>query len=105
MSSPACPSFPPNLHGPLPISTDNLNIETIEAKYARYFKRGGFYTPSDCRAAQRLAIVIPFRDRDQQLVILLNHLLPILMRQKLEFKIYVIEQSQGDHNLNKHGHF
>ena len=80
---------------------DNLNIETVEANYARFFQEGGFYAPSDCRAAQRLAIVIPFRDRDQQLVILLNHLLPILMRQKLEFKIYVIEQSQGDHKVNK----
>ena len=88
-SLPVCPPIPGDLLGTLPVSKQRLNISIVEANYSRFFQRGGFYAPPDCRAAQRLAIVIPFRDREQHLTILLNHLLPILIRQRREFKASV----------------
>ena len=39
-----------------------------------------------------VALVIPFRDRDAHLHIFLHHLIPMLMRQQLEFTIYVVDQ-------------
>ena len=55
-------------------------------------KAGGFWEPSHCYARHRVAVIIPFRDRNQHLSILLYHLHPILKRQLLSYKIYVIEQ-------------
>ncbi|XP_067676466.1 beta-1,4-galactosyltransferase 4-like [Haliotis asinina] len=54
---------------------------------------GGRFHPLDCKARQRVAIIIPYRDREQHLKVLLNHLHPILGRQQLDYGIYVIEMA------------
>ena len=41
---------------------------------------------------QKVAIIIPFRNRDAHLRTLLYYLHPMLMRQKLSYCIYVAEQ-------------
>ena len=43
-----------------------------------------------CR--EKLAIIIPFKDRDTHLRTLLYYLHPFLMKQKLHYCIYIIEQ-------------
>ncbi len=53
---------------------------------------GGSWEPKDCHARHRVAIIIPYRDRRTHLAILLYHLHPILKRQLLSYRIYVIEQ-------------
>lgn len=53
---------------------------------------GGLYTPPDCIARERVAIIIPFRDREEHLRILLHNLHPMLQRQQLDYGIYVVEQ-------------
>ena len=53
---------------------------------------GGYYVPSSCKARSRVAILIPYRDREEHLIIFLNHIHPILMRQQITYGIYVIEQ-------------
>jgi hypothetical protein len=53
---------------------------------------GGYWKPSRCISRQRVAIIIPFRDREEHLCILLKNLLPILILQQLEFRIFVVEQ-------------
>ncbi|ESO85200.1 hypothetical protein LOTGIDRAFT_130770 [Lottia gigantea] len=57
---------------------------------------GGHFTPTDCKATQKLAIIIPYRDRQKHLLNFLNHFIPVLKRQKLEFTIYVIEQGDNE---------
>ncbi|XP_065837793.1 beta-1,4-galactosyltransferase 6-like [Oscarella lobularis] len=42
----------------------------------------------------RLAIVIPFRDRDAHLAAFIKHMVPFLSKQNLIFHIYVIEQTK-----------
>ena len=39
-----------------------------------------------------MAIIIPFRDREFYLKALLRHLIPILRRQLIHFRIFVVEQ-------------
>ena len=56
---------------------------------------GGEWSPPGCVARYRLAVVIPYRDRLAHLTVLLAHLLPILKRQQLHFKIFVVEQVSG----------
>lgn len=53
---------------------------------------GGLYTPPDCISRGRVAIIIPFRDREEHLRVLLHNLHPMLQRQQLDYGIYVIEQ-------------
>ncbi|RWS29262.1 uncharacterized protein B4U80_05148 [Leptotrombidium deliense] len=53
---------------------------------------GGHYEPLDCYSRHRVAIIIPYRDRKEHLFVLLNQLHPILQRQQLDYKIFVVEQ-------------
>jgi hypothetical protein len=53
---------------------------------------GGIYSPGDCTSRQQLAVIIPFRNRESQLKILLRHLHPFLQRQKRSYRIFVVEQ-------------
>lgn len=55
-------------------------------------KAGGIGRPADCVARHRVAIIIPFRDRPQHLQTLLYNLHPILLRQQIDYQIFVIEQ-------------
>ena len=39
-----------------------------------------------------MALIIPFRDRYEQLSIFVHHIHPVLNRQNLEYRIFVIEE-------------
>lgn len=53
---------------------------------------GGSWSPSDCSAWQKVAIVIPYRDRFTHLLLLLDRLHTLLHRQKIHYQIFVVEQ-------------
>ncbi|KAG9331127.1 hypothetical protein JZ751_019975 [Albula glossodonta] len=61
---------------------------------------GGKWTPTDCIPRWKVAILVPFRNRHEHLPILLRHLIPMLQRQRLQFGIYVIEQT-GEQAFNR----
>ncbi|XP_029635517.2 beta-1,4-N-acetylgalactosaminyltransferase bre-4 [Octopus sinensis] len=63
-------------------------------------RSGGSWKPAHCISRHRVAIIIPYRDRHQHLLTLLYHLLPMLRRQQLDFRIFVVEQ-QGNETFNK----
>jgi beta-1,4-galactosyltransferase 1 len=54
---------------------------------------GGSWRPS-CTARQKVAVIVPFRDRELQLPIFLLHMHGILQRQLLDYRIFVVEQVQ-----------
>lgn len=53
---------------------------------------GGAWRPPDCTPRHVVALVIPYRDRWQQLLTLLHHLHPLLQRQQLQYRVFVVEQ-------------
>jgi len=53
---------------------------------------GGEWRPAVCEANTHLAVIIPCRDRDVHLRILLRHFIPVLQRQLVHFRIFVVEQ-------------
>ncbi len=53
---------------------------------------GGRFSPPDCEARQRVAIVIPYRDREEHLKTFLHHIHPIMMRQQLDYGIFAVNQ-------------
>ena len=53
---------------------------------------GGFYQPKDCVPREKLAIIIPYRDRITNLLFLLKYLHPLLQKQSRYYRIILIEQ-------------
>ena len=77
--------------GSLNVTVKNHTWPQLESKLS-YVEEGGRWKPTHCRPRHRIAIIIPYRDRDNHLRVLLNHLHPFLQRQLLEYRIYVAEQ-------------
>ena len=63
---------------------------------------GGRFVPTDCRAQSRVAVIIPYRNREEQLKLFLNHIHPILSRQQLMYGIYVVGQVNRHTQTNVH---
>lgn len=76
--------------GTLKVDKTLQTMEAIEKKYE--MMKDGKYKPKNCTARQKVAILIPFRDRENHLRIFLNHMHAFLMKQQLEYGIYVVEQ-------------
>ena len=53
---------------------------------------GGHWEPNVCIPRHTTVVIIPFRDRQAHLLILLHYLHPILMGQQLNYTIIVVEQ-------------
>ena len=93
---PKCPEVPPNLIGPLATYRDGPEFEEI-AKKNPGLRKGGLFSPPDCKARHKVAIVIPFRNRSEHLHTLVHNLHPFLSKQQLEYGIYVIDQAPPGH--------
>jgi len=73
-------------------SSTNWNWSDIFPVTGVDWKKGGEWKPENCTARYHMAVIIPFRDRDAHLKALLRHLIPILRRQFIHFRIFVVEQ-------------
>lgn len=76
--------------GGVEVETSVPAWQTIEDNYPM-LQNGGRYQPPDCEARHRVALIIPFRDRDIHLKIFLNNIHSFLMRQQLDYGIFVID--------------
>ncbi|XP_036116602.1 beta-1,4-galactosyltransferase 1 [Molossus molossus] len=97
---PACPEESPLLVGPMLIEFKVPVDLTLLAKQNPEVKVGGRYAPKDCISPHKVAIIIPFRNRQEHLKYWLYYLHPILQRQQLDYGIYVINQA-GDSMFNR----
>lgn len=64
-------------------------------------EEGGAWQPSECVSQHEVAIIVPFRNRSVQLWIFLSYMHPFLQKQMLNYRIFVIEQMEGDFNRAK----
>jgi hypothetical protein len=55
--------------------------------------RGGESQPAGCTARHQVAVVVPYRDRPMQLAVFLRNLHPMLRRQQLHYRIYLVNQT------------
>jgi hypothetical protein len=97
-----CPAVPPGLKGQIFIDFEHKHdyTETDIQQQNPGLQAGGISRPTGCVARHKVAIIVPYRDRQTHLTILLSHLHPMLRRQQLDYRIYVVEQ-YGDHTFNK----
>ncbi|XP_062572940.1 beta-1,4-N-acetylgalactosaminyltransferase bre-4-like [Saccostrea cucullata] len=83
-----------------PLLVGKFNVNVTPVKYTEvankifWISSGGHYKPN-CTALQNVAIIIPFRNRENQLAILMNNLHSILYRQQIEYTVYVVEQADN----------
>lgn len=61
-------------------------------KFIFLLPSGGISEPTNCESRQQLAIIIPFRNREYHLKLLLKYLHPFLQRQKRSYQVFVVEQ-------------
>jgi hypothetical protein len=54
---------------------------------------GGRNRPRSCASRHKVAIIIPLRDREQHLRQFLRHMHPFLIKQQLDYTIFVVEQT------------
>lgn len=100
-SKPLCPRRPPSLLGRLDFNF-NATPPTLEqvSESNTVLSMGGSWSPPDCIARSRVAIIVPHRARELHLRALLWHLHPIFQRQQLQYKVYVVHQA-GNLAFNK----
>ncbi|XP_057380653.2 beta-1,4-N-acetylgalactosaminyltransferase bre-4-like [Daphnia carinata] len=55
-------------------------------------KIGGRYEPTNCHSREKVAIIVPYRQRHHHLKIFLRYMHPFLRRQQLTYTVFVIEQ-------------
>ncbi|XP_058124231.1 beta-1,4-N-acetylgalactosaminyltransferase bre-4 [Anopheles ziemanni] len=91
----SCPPIPPNLDGPIDVDVTYEPLSVIEKRFTDKLQPGGQYAPPDCTARNRVAIIVPYRDREQHLPIFLKNIHALLMKQQLEYGIYIVEQTAG----------
>ncbi|XP_030761109.1 beta-1,4-N-acetylgalactosaminyltransferase bre-4 [Sitophilus oryzae] len=57
--------------------------------------RGGEYIPRQCNSIIKTAIVVPYRNRSEQLQIFLNYMHSFLQQQSIHYKLFVVEQNNS----------
>ncbi|TKR64210.1 hypothetical protein L596_024783 [Steinernema carpocapsae] len=88
-----CPEVPPDLVGPI---QPDLRVPELEELFKMNPKLeiGGHWKPETCKARKRVAIIVPYRDREEHLRIFLKNLHPLLQKQQLDYKIFIVDQSE-----------
>merc|ERR1712222_181337 len=77
------PDISLDLLGPLVVDQSPTSMEKVE-KELGWVDIGGKWGPSNCRQAQTVAFILPFRAREDHLLVWLRHIHPILARQQLD---------------------
>uniref|UniRef100_A0A3Q2ZN11 Beta-1,4-galactosyltransferase n=1 Tax=Kryptolebias marmoratus TaxID=37003 RepID=A0A3Q2ZN11_KRYMA len=96
-----CPDTPPDLVGPLHVEFDTKRtLDRVREQVGSFLQLGGRFKPPNCVSKQKVAIIIPFRNRYEHLSHWLYYLHPILMRQQVDYGVYVINQD-GEGLFNK----
>ncbi|XP_030386966.1 beta-1,4-N-acetylgalactosaminyltransferase bre-4 [Scaptodrosophila lebanonensis] len=81
--------------GPIRPNTTLESLDIIEAELGPLLRPGGAYQPDDCIPKDHVAIVVPFRDRYAHLSTFIRNIHPFLMKQRIAYRIFIVEQTNG----------
>ncbi|XP_078491730.1 beta-1,4-galactosyltransferase 5-like [Ciona intestinalis] len=95
-----CPEKFPEMKGQIYVNMTEIPLSEVNTNFSHIIQHGGSWEPHDCIAAWNVAFLIPFRNRYEHLPILFRHLLPMLIKQRIKFSIFVINQ-EGDDLFNR----
>lgn len=94
-----CDSIPPNLVGKISVQTPPSEFNatlTYSYNFTNGLHNGGKWKPKNCVARHRVAIIIPYKDRADNLNSFLFNMHMFLQKQELEYQIFVVEQINDD---------
>lgn len=92
-----CNLIPPNLNTRISINSSTINgtFESIEryltGEKGLNLTSGGKSWPRTCKARSRVAVVVPYRSRENDLKQFAQHMHLFLNKQQLDYGLYVIE--------------
>lgn len=68
-------------------------IPTLQKLEKRFYwvENGGHYKP-ECETTNKVAFLVPYRNRTSHVKLFMQHMHPLLYRQQIEYTIFVIEQ-------------
>ncbi|XP_063614069.1 beta-1,4-galactosyltransferase 4-like [Penaeus indicus] len=87
-----CDILSPNLVGRTSVQ-EGMSEAEVEATVTNVLP-GGSWWPQDCESTWRLAVIVPYRNREVMVGPFLNHMHPFLQRQLLNYTIFIVEQSR-----------
>ena len=95
-----CPIIPPALHGRFPVQVSD--VPSLEAMMAMFpqLEPGGRWRPRECAARHKVAVIVPYRDREPHLRAFLLNIHKFLQKQQIEYGIYIVEQA-GNQPFNR----
>ena len=89
------------------LSTEHLQVtHNMSSKDLNWLNSsvalGGVWPPGDCISKYRVNVIVPYRNRELHLWTFTSYLHQFLQRQQIEYRLVVVEQSQGrDFNRGK----
>ncbi|XP_014250266.1 beta-1,4-galactosyltransferase 4-like isoform X2 [Cimex lectularius] len=95
---PDCPKVPPEISRTVNVQQwlHNRNNSTTPKPSGLFSTIGGTWRPPHCTSRHSIAVIIPYRNRKNQLDVLLDYLPPLLQRQQVNYRIFVVEQIGND---------
>lgn len=91
-----CPLIPPNLGTRIEVDKSDSDLKKIESKLKHLpIEKGGLSSPKECISRYKVAIIVPYRNRETNLKIFLRHMHPFLIKQQLDYGIYLVEPIQN----------
>ncbi|CAG5102511.1 Oidioi.mRNA.OKI2018_I69.chr1.g336.t2.cds [Oikopleura dioica] len=99
----SCLETPPKLRGQLEVDLNQTAGPKSFSEIATdspALKSGGHWSPAYCKAKNRVAIVIPYRNREIHLRYFLMYMHKTLQRQELDYQIFVVNQVD-DNSFNR----
>ncbi|KJH50590.1 N-acetyllactosaminide 3-alpha-galactosyltransferase [Dictyocaulus viviparus] len=87
-----CPLIPPHLVGPIRVWMDSPPFSALRKLYP-FLELGGHGQPKECRSRHRVAVVVPYRDRDSHLRTFLHNIHSFLKKQQIDYAIIIVEQT------------
>jgi len=88
-----CPMIPATLQGRFPVQTKQIpEFDEINNEFP-YLELGGRFKPTDCKPRHKVAVIVPYRDREEHLKTFILNIHRFLQRQQNEYGIYIVEQS------------
>ncbi|XP_065051685.1 beta-1,4-galactosyltransferase 6-like [Rhopilema esculentum] len=67
-------------------------VDTLSVENGGLVEFGGWWEPKHCKPRTKVAIMLPYRNREVQLQSFLLHMHPIFQRQLISYRVFVIEQ-------------
>jgi hypothetical protein len=73
------------------IIKEKRTLDELNKFFAKKIQNGGEASPGSCKSRYKVAIVVPYRGRETNLIVFLRNIHPFLQKQQIHYAIYIVE--------------